>query len=574
MIDSWHDKWNRVITSLLEKDEYVLFSISGGKDSRVSLGCLMMPQPDMKKVKFFTAVDTLYTHSDDYRIASQIANIYGFKLNDYKKEERYKMDPVDNLNASLLVKCGFHRELMFTYFWRKFPVFRITGSGGDLRDLWNESAESFIKKNCDNTVFNSIDCQTALKEMMLKNIRLIDESSCGDKKLTANDYFYKQGRQRNHNGKANAESFLSNEIIISPLMDPVLYKLNQDIGKENDHDLLYTVIYERFLPELKNVPFDSKRIIKKETLDIAQKINAKYPYQRAGNVTGNLKISYNRTEPDGTTDKRNALDYLKESFYSEDMKQYIYSEFGEEVYNWADKYYKNVAYHPYMPASALVQIYTIDSAVKTSKDLSCWSSVQLPGKKSEKVFRHRNYINNGIMKEIFDYLQSGRIEIKNYGLLRQGVNEIVVDSSNDEEMFIEIPRWFEDDSGKGMVIQSCKGNCEICFRTIGDGRLKIKLNGPWIKGHDDKPLSIKIDFVRVMLIKADSGKTLIDSSEIYTVDSERTKSFEVEVKNGEGYKLYLEWLPFIYEKEELGNLFYEMSNKSVRYFQFWHGRKI
>ncbi len=369
LIDDWHARWNQLFNSLID-NEYVQLSLSGGKDSRVSLATMIHPTVSFEKCQTFVATDKLYTHSDDYKIANEIAQIYSFRLNEKFNWHKYKINPEFNLEQSLVVKCGFHREIMPTNNWYEKPLFRITGTGGDLRELWHESAEDFMENNCRYSSFNSVRVAESLREIMEQSIKEIElDSLCCENKKSANDYFYREGRQRNHNGKANVESFLGNQIILSPLMDPKLYLINQQIGLENDNDLLYSIIYQRYLPELQDIGFDSGRIIKKETLAVAREISDRksVPLIESANAS-KIDIKIHRVEPPhAESNEEMALDYLREAFYSDQMKEFVCNELGEELYRWADNYYRTRTYHPYMSACALVEIYIVWKMV-TSKE--------------------------------------------------------------------------------------------------------------------------------------------------------------------------------------------------------------
>lgn len=569
IIDKWHRKWNKIFNTILNEKLPVSFGLSGGKDSRVSLACCMKPKLNLQEINFFSATDSLSTHSDDYKIAKQISEQYGFELNKKVQEERYKMDPVENLNTSFLVKCGFHREIMPSHFWYSKPIFRITGSGGDLRELWNEPAESFIDKMVRYTIFNSVDCRSALMKMMYKTKSQVDEVIKEERELTANDYFYKEARQRNHNGKANAEVFMSNVIVLSPLMDPILYKLDQNIDKDNDNDLLYAVIYERYLPEISEVGFDSKRIIKKETIQVAREINSKFReevYSEIGKHGEQMQVLYDRISPDRTEDKQTAHDYLKKLFYSESVKKFSYSVFGEEMYKRADKYYQTRDYHPYIAAMGLVESFIIYNAAQKSHEIDDYSGINEITSIVEKRFVPVNYTNNGFMKECIDYLQSARFDIKNWGIDNNKINFL---ESSDNEIFVSTPEWFKNEKGEGKVFQSCKGNIELKFEIIGDGELTIKVMGPWLKDDSNMPASIKIDFVKFVVKDFKTDEILFSKRNQFTVDCTNTQIVKLQSKDKQKILIEAEWLPYIYTESEIVDLVKVMYYKGIDDYKFW-----
>lgn len=567
VIDCWHQKWNSVFDALTKSNEQVLLKLSGGKDSRISLACLFSPKLEqLNKIKFFSANDSLYTHGDDYKIACQLASIYSFEIVSNDTSDRYRVDPVINLKSSLYAKAGFHREICLTHFWRKQTRFTITGSGGDLRDLWTETADEFIKKNVDATVFHSIDSGACLRRQLNKTVRMISGKNPGQR-LIANDYFYKQGRQRNHNGKAMVESFLGNEVVISPLLDPMLYKLNQSIGKENDNDLIYEIIFQRFLPEADSIGFDSNRIIQPKTKLVAKQINKDFPYRpsKAKNAEKQISIhSSSRAEPNcADATKDTAIDVLYKIFRSDNLKREIYGELGEEAYIWAEEYYKK-SYHSYIAAAALVEIYAILKAVKSSFEHSTFSSINLPYNGERNISASKNYSNDGVMLHIYRFLSSLRFECKNTGSAK---NNIVLEKSSESGAFFEAPKWLCDDSGSGFLLQACSGKCTLRLKAIQDGVLQFKLKGAWLKDSQGQVVPINVDIKKFILRKGNAQ--LINCTELFTVNSISPKQFEINCKNGDCFDLDLGWAPYYYNEKELTELLHAMKLVNLNYYLFW-----
>lgn len=567
IIDTWHQKWNSIFNALTRNNEQVMLKLSGGKDSRISLACMFSPRvKHMERIRFFSAHDNLYTHGDDYRIACQLASIYSFDIETTEVADRYRVDPVINLKSSLYAKAGFHREICPTNFWRNQTRFTITGSGGDLRDLWTETADEFIKKNIDATVFHSIDSGACLRRQLNKTVRIISGKNPG-RRLIANDYFYKQGRQRNHNGKAMVESFLGNEVVISPLLDPMLYKLNQSIGKENDNDLLYEIIFQRFLPEADSIGFDSNRIIQPKTKLVAKQINKDFPYCPSKSKNAEKQISIHssfRAEPNrADATKDTAIDVLYKIFRSDNLKREIYGELGEEAYIWAEEYYKK-SYHSYIAAAALVEIYAILKAVKSSFEHSTFSSINLPYNGERNISASKNYSNDGVMLHIYRFLSSLRLECKNTGSEK---NNIVLEKSSESGAFFEVPKWLCDDSGSGFLLQACSGKSALRLKAIQDGVLQFKLKGAWLKDSQGQVVPINVDIKKFRLRKGNAQ--LINCTELFTVNSISPKQFEINCKNGDCFDLDLEWAPYYYNEKELTELLHAMKLVNLNYYLFW-----
>lgn len=570
IIDAWHNKWNKIVKALLGADEYVSCDLSGGKDSRASFSILFSENLDLNSIQFSSMNDKLYTHSDDFSIASKIAEKYGFELNNsHGKSKKYKMDPMENCYGSLLVKGGFHKELMFLFSdsYNTNTHFRITGAVGDLRDFWSESVETFISNNCSNINFNSVDCKSCLERMMLKSKEQA-EKTLGPGRHTAKDYFYRNIRMRHQYGKAGAEAFLANIIWISPLLDPVLYLLNQDIGRDNDYDLLYAIIYDRFIPEINSITFDSNRIVDEKTWAIAREINEKYPYKPSAEIKdSNFEIVNTRKPPIESKSTKNALECIKEYFYSDSVKDFVCGYFGEEVYNKANRYYRSSAYHSYIQGACLVEIYMIYKMVMDSRKAAGLSGTAMPSVKGKDFFAPVQYSNNGFMREVFDFLNSARVDIKSFG---KEDNEILIVSKNDNDLFTEVPNWWTDQHGRGRVLQSTKGTLEVKLRCIGNGKLHIKLTGPYMKDDSGNVLPVKTDYTRVVLTNNSTGETVFSSDNAtYTTDSKHPKIIETECTNGQVFVLELNWSPYIYAPGELQCMLEKLYYKPISLFKFW-----
>ena len=390
----------------------------------------------------------------------------------------------------------------------------------------------------------------------------IDNFFDNTKCYTANDYFYKYGRQRNHNGKANAELFLANVFILSPLMDPILYRLSQNIGKDNDNDLLYAIIYNRYLPEIDELGFDSNRIVLEKTKCIAAEINKKYPIKTTYVESKALPILYRRECPGKSNNGHNSLDYLKDAFYSGEVKEFCKKFYGEEIYVKADEYYKKREYHPYIAGAGLVESYVIWKASQISNEVNYWAENQTPNR-LDSYEEPLNYYNNGIMNEILDYLKSGRIDIQKKGTEK---SDIIILESSDPNLYIEKVK--DGESGNGYILQSCKCQLTLKIAVKESGTLSVFLKGPWMRDSSNCPLPIKIDFLK-LLIRDDKGVELIAIKDITTVDSSKTQMVECKVANNKKYYIYAEWTAHAYSNAEISKLITEMSKIRIDRYLFW-----
>ena len=83
IIDKWVDKWSYILHSLKKQTNNIKLDLSGGFDTRSVLAILLNSGIDMNEIYINYKNDTLYTHGQEFKIASIISFKFGFKLNDF-----------------------------------------------------------------------------------------------------------------------------------------------------------------------------------------------------------------------------------------------------------------------------------------------------------------------------------------------------------------------------------------------------------------------------------------------------------------------------------------------------------
>ena len=86
---------------------------------------------------------------------------------------------------------------------------------------------------------------------------------------------------------------------------------------------------------------------------------------------------------------------------------------------------------------------------------------------------------------------TARIDIKNTGNVQ---NNIFIISLDDLSAKINYPSWFENNDGKGMVIESSSGVLDLELKCVNDGILKIWLRGIDYRDKNDNRFPIYIDY--------------------------------------------------------------------------------
>lgn len=321
IIDKWVDKWSYILHSLKKQTNNIMIDLSGGFDTRSVLAILLNSGIDMNEIFVNSANDTLYTHEEDFKIASNISKNFGFKLNNQAlslngKNLRIK----DSIFLSIYTKLGFHKEFYLrTKFFTK-PIFHFKGNGGEsVRRLHYAPIKKYIEEICSN----AREISGHYEEFYNSSLRLYNRSIAFLKKNKKynNDYeitedFYFKGEIRHHYGKAALEAFLVNQYTLHPLIDPDIHQIKLDINKNSAHDLV-AYIYARFAHDLAYIPFERKRELNQESLKKAEKLNKKLdPYKMKSNYNENFYIDIERNYSAPSSKENNVNKYLRTIFKS------------------------------------------------------------------------------------------------------------------------------------------------------------------------------------------------------------------------------------------------------------------
>jgi len=369
IIDKWVDKWSYILHSLKKQTNNIKLDLSGGFDTRSVLAILLNSGIDMNEILVNSINDTLYTHEEDFKIASYISKIFGFKLNNLiLNTNGTNLSIKDSILLTIYTKLGFHKELYLnTKFFFK-PIFRFTGNGGEsVRRLHYVPIKKYIEEICSNAK----EIKGHHEEFYNSSLRLCNRSIAllKQKKKYNNDYeitedFYYKGEIRHHYGKAALELFLVNQYTLHPLIDPDIHQIKLDINKNSAHDLV-AYIYVRFAHDLAFIPFERKRELNQESVKKAEKLNKKlHPYKIKSNYNENFYIDIERNFSGPSSKEKYPNEYLRKIFKSQKFINIINQIYDKNIYKWAKEYSKNYKFFP------LRHGYGLFAVAKTLEDLS------------------------------------------------------------------------------------------------------------------------------------------------------------------------------------------------------------
>jgi len=277
ILDRWFYRWTSVIRCIKEKTNNIILELSGGFDSRLTFLLGLCSGIDLNEIQ----VRSMDSHKEDYTIASQIANYYGFSLNTEPFTGRsVKLSLQDIINIPFYNKMTFHKQMYFKYTKFQEKRYLIPGMGGEaIREHWTmpprELKAQFERRANRYSKELSEEIKTSLStlfdkefEFVMKEYGISDNES---DQITL--WAYKNGRCRAHFGTAAAEEVFINRYDLTPLLDPDLRKLKLCTKACVDKNLLMALIYVRYCPQLLDFPFEGERQIDENTIEYAGKIN-------------------------------------------------------------------------------------------------------------------------------------------------------------------------------------------------------------------------------------------------------------------------------------------------------------
>jgi hypothetical protein len=547
VLDKWFYRWTTLFRNLKLHTNNISVDLSGGFDSRMTFMLMAESGMDLNEIRVNSVNDEIHTHREDFRIASEIARHYGVELNRNLEQTRklfYSLP--DIINLSFYTKMAFHKEMYFKVALKEKKEYRVAGGGGEaIRAHWNMTRSDFLNQNMAYT--NKYpSSQTEMKKSICKIIEsgyeyvkekyniLDDESNLYPLAL------YREARCRAHFGKTFVEDYFSNNIVLLPLIDPLIRSLKLNEPKCEDNNLLFALIYTRYSPYFLTVEYEGGRYIEQSTIEYAKIINSKYaPYIKCKEKSEDFKVI---VTDDYVTDElakgnnkcvelKDIYQYVKDAFDSSYIKTLTNLYFNDDIYYFAQKHADTTDFHPLRYCYAVLAIAQVIREVEESK------RKVLIIQNLDNAIKCRDY--NEETKEIdlreHEYVKNlitARIDIKNEAGESNDIEILYIDKA----VSISTPQWFCY-NGKGYILHSQKGSLDICFKCIGAGKLTIYLRAKDVKDKYGKRLPI---FVNYKSFKLNCHEILSESKEC---SHDKSYKFEHKVKDGDSMMAHFEWEP-------------------------------
>jgi len=561
LLDSWFDSWIGILRSIGSRTTNIRADLSGGFDSRVAFSLVYNSGLNMNKIWVCSTRDGKHTHAEDLRIASEIAEELHFPLNNhkYQLDEREPYDMKEFLSKSLYVKLYFHKHMYYHQGYFKQTSYHVTGFGGGcVRKFLKMQPELFIEEQKKRAFRYSYGDDTRLTESVEAILK--DGLNKTREKLVKNGisfseeellrYHNRETRCRNHFGRNTVENYLSNRIVLSPLLDPKLHRLKVNSTLCEDPDFLVALIFSRYAPELLGFEFEGGREISRETILKADAVNLRFPFRKRDMERVEFCPSDKKSakaKPDMISMSR-IEEIVQGAFENSYVKECIRWEFSKKAYEAAEGRINTENQHiplaevygmigipkllqdmerldteaALMP-DWIIQLYNMNQFSKTK-----WNSDSVPSnlKESFRKFqiRHFNNVHDGI--ELCWEIISGATGYAVYRKNRGSIEKLA-------ELNRNVCRFIDCEVKKswGKVFDYYVCPCYKNFqKPMDDGKTIQRLNGVFITdiqktGSSDFIVHVSCDNKSNKLM----GYTLECASSLSDLENQKNSFFTVQV---------------------------------------------
>lgn len=514
ILDKWYHKWINLFNFLYKNTSNLEFSLSGGFDSRVILTLLLSSEVDLNDINILAFISEKPTFKEDFEIASEIAKDFGFELNKFSDniKKYYFNDLATSINLSYYLRGGFAKQMYWKNFIYSEKKYHIRGLGGELlRNFYTDQSINMYITNQAFIAHNySIESSKSTKRILEKTF---EEYSKIHETFTEHELLnmqYLHTRNRFYSGTQISEDYLTNNVMLNPLMDPLLNKIHVDAEDEELRYLLPCLIFLRYFPEVLNYKFQGNREINEKTMETAKSINNMYPFEDKWDASMSFdfdsKINFDFTclSEVKKIDDNDQYNFLKEKFSSNNFKEmfsmFLPYQIYEKVYNDEMKLFPD---SPYSDLNAVIIVMKIVEDVMFSHL-----------KKGRTPFDWLEGIQNyqfNVVKKVHNEknIDDVRIDLKNHG---NKDNDVIILDISDYNAWLLKPDWFTNSNGIGLTIESSECPLNIKLKCINDGELYIGLKSRDV--WDENKKRIPILFNKVLI----NSEIIFDDAKVASHD--------------------------------------------------------
>lgn len=391
VIDNWVNKWKGIIRGLYQtKGVHIEFDLSGGFDSRMSFALALAAGINLNSDNVTVCsnfpsgkMGSLY-FEDDYRVAMELGEKYGFELN----KNACKVSEISSQSQYSLFKNVYLCNHDQAYFYKgqyDEPLFNIGGQHG-------ENLRGYID-NMDIWL-GAINRDRAAALAMEDQMDLFDYLSSDNMQYAmSKGYLYTWSKY--HHGLERFWNMMFKKYQLAPCGDTVLYRI--DWNQFGDKQLLLALILERSCPELLEVRLANGEVFKETTIQTAKKISKRKAMDVA---TGEypeldvdaLRINNNWNIPKNVKYRKCSApnEMIELDFHNKEGRARLIGKFGVAGWNmWEEAARRYDSENEFHSEANLVPITAIMEMLKYEFNASRW-------------FDKESYLaaENGIIQEL------------------------------------------------------------------------------------------------------------------------------------------------------------------------------
>ena len=380
--------------------------------------------------------------------------------------------------------------------------------------LWRNSCDKF---------FEYIREQSPNVKIILNKVKLTSKVLKSDGSHYVDEEFQRCAEIYNPLIKL-LESYLEkyHDVLIVDCTENVAINENHMLGKGIIHyvDEFYVKSYEKILDLI-----DENRLTNEDS-------------------SKNLNMNHNSfidSASESSDDFKSASSDSKFNEYLQ-IKKYLFEEASVNT-NFIDidrlrDYLNYISKNNYKNSNINIQEASFNELIKINNFIS---------ENKESYEKETKYIENELNSPYFNenaeylikYLES-RIDIKNYGSQN---NNIVLLNSNDSSLNITQPSWFNDDRGIGSVVTGVKGDLDLSFKCVNDGKLMIGFKSIDFRDKYGNRVPIYLDYTEILI----NDELVVDGSQVSWHDSPFI--FEKDVNDDDIINIKVKWCPINYKSD-------------------------
>ncbi len=347
-LDHWYRKWVGILRGLVQQGYPVYADLSGGLDTRIILSMLLNSGIDLNTICIQShSKVNLRKDAEDYRIASEIADHFGFPLNRDPNETVYdgRLDFREVYQAALDHSAGNTIMTKYIKSCSTFPVVCLKGFCSSIKgNTYMNSMLEVLRQYLERYRIWYPERTVSAGQMDERQFRVYVSDRI--KEMADTDYrdernvslvFHKLICEKLDVYKA-LDHLRGGQYIITPFSDPEVVCMDYNTVHRADNCYLAYLILDRWCPEL--LDFDIQgREKKPSTLEMVRTINREHPaaeYRPAECISAKPHTIHRKTMSE--SELRSGLEEIwKSDAFSDAVRRYIDSDLMNRIIRAADR---------------------------------------------------------------------------------------------------------------------------------------------------------------------------------------------------------------------------------------------